>query len=199
MSEKAFIRPEVLTPINTEHCSEKIKLNLYEKSMLECTVIDKNETVLCLYSNNEGFFNSLPSNNFVFGLNKNLEDYNTLKNSNINAEISFQTTEDMPFENEFFNHLIIAQPLHKINNLDNVLSEAFRMLKSGGQLIFSCNYAPFNSHKIINSFCKDEFGFQRDMFLSKDFITKKIKNNFFQNLDFYLQYGFINVGTAWKR
>ncbi len=199
MSEKVFLRSEVLPSINASRFNSKAKLNLYEKSMLDCSIIDKNESILCLYSNNAGLFNSLPTNNFVYGLNRNREDYNTLKNSNINAEISLQITEDMPFESSFFNHLIIAQPIHKIKNLDSVLSEAHRMLKRGGQLVFASNYAPLNTHAILNKFCKDEFGFQKDMFLSKDFISKSIKSNFFENLEFHLQYGFINVCTAWKR
>ena len=56
-----------------------------------------------------------------------------------NAEIINTSAENLPFENEFFDVIVSNNGLNNVDNLEQVFSECFRVLKKNGQLLFSMN------------------------------------------------------------
>lgn len=56
-----------------------------------------------------------------------------------NAEIINGNAENLPFKNDFFDLIISNNGINNVEDLDKVLSEAYRVAKKGSQILFSFN------------------------------------------------------------
>jgi ubiquinone/menaquinone biosynthesis C-methylase UbiE len=71
------------------------------------------------------------------GVNKIREKISVLKLSN--AEIIHANAEKPPFENEYFGLIISNNGLNNVEDAEKVLTECYRILKPGGQFVFTFN------------------------------------------------------------
>jgi len=56
-----------------------------------------------------------------------------------NAEGVFCTAEELPFENDFFDLIVSNNGINNVQDLNKTLSECYRVLKPGGQFVFTFN------------------------------------------------------------
>lgn len=75
--------------------------------------------------------------NWVHGVKKIKEKISVLKL--INTEIIQGNAEELPFENEFFGLIISNNGLNNVEDIDRVLSECYRTIKTKGQFVFTFN------------------------------------------------------------
>ena len=136
---------------------------------------------------------------------------------NINVKWFCSSAEKLPFKNNYFDYYTISFGIRNINNINNALKEAYRVLKPGGR--FLCLEFSKVKNKTLNKFYKtysksiphigkfivgksepyeylinsiEEFYSQEDFF-------KQIKEQNFTNVSYRnLSGGIVAIHSAWK-
>ncbi len=141
---------------------------------------------------------------------KRLKKYSNIKWFNAYAE-------KLPFDSEIFDIYFISFGIRNVNDIDNSLKEAYRVLKTGGRffcLEFSkvenefLNSAYRNYSKIIPSIGKLVTGSKasysyliksiEEFYSQEELLDKMISNNF-SNVEFRnLSNGIAAIHTGWK-
>ncbi len=86
------------------------------------------------------------NNNFeVTGIDISESMLNIAKLKNLNCELTIGNSENIPFKNSSFNMVSSITMLEFVENIDIVVQEIFRVLKTGGYLLIGC----LNSESII--------------------------------------------------
>tara|TARA_Y100000590_G_scaffold385260_1_gene457240 strand:+ start:55 stop:759 length:705 start_codon:yes stop_codon:yes gene_type:complete len=161
--------------------------------------------------NNEGHVYCVDENKGMLNLNK--KKFN--KNSNVKWFCN--SAEKLPFNSNYFDYYTISFGIRNVNNIDNALSEAYRVLKPGGH--FLCLEFSKVKNEILNNFYKvysksipkvgkfivgksepyeylinsiEKFHSQEDFF-------KKIKKHNFKKVSYRnLSAGIVAIHSAWK-
>ncbi|MFW9924270.1 MAG: class I SAM-dependent methyltransferase [Candidatus Thorarchaeota archaeon] len=81
-----------------------------------------------------------------FGVDCCSEEITKAKKNTKNLPVEFKVidAEKLPFENESFDTVMIANSLHHLKNVNHVLQEMFRVLKIGGNFILQEMFADGN-------------------------------------------------------
>jgi len=136
---------------------------------------------------------------------------------NINVKWFCSSAEKLPFKNNYFDYYTISFGIRNVNNINNTLKEAYRVLKPGGR--FLCLEFSKVKNEILNKFYKtysksipkigklivgksepyeylvnsiEEFDSQGEFF-------KKIKKQNFINVSYRnLSGGIVAIHSAWK-
>ncbi len=86
--------------------------------------------------------------------NKGMLDLNKKKlKSNSKVKWFCSNAEKLPFKNNYFDYYTISFGIRNINNINNALKEAYRILKPGGR--FLCLEFSKVENKILNKFYKN--------------------------------------------
>ena len=125
--------------------------------------------------------------------------------------------ENLPFKNNYFNYYTISFGIRNINNINNALKEAYRVLKPGGR--FLCLEFSKVKSKILNKFYKTyskaipqigkfiignsepyEYLINSiEKFHSQEEFFKQIKKHNFVNVSYRnLSGGIVAIHSAWK-
>ena len=96
--------------------------------------------------NYKGYVYCVDENKGMLNLNKE-----KLKNSS-KAKWFCNTAEKLPFKNNYFEYYTISFGIRNINNINNALAEAYRVLKPGGR--FLCLEFSKIENRILNKFYK---------------------------------------------
>ena len=125
--------------------------------------------------------------------------------------------EKLPFKNNYFDYYTISFGIRNINNIDNALKEAYRVLKPGGR--FLCLEFSKVKNEVLNKFYKtysksipkigklivgksEPYEYLVDSiekFYSQDEFFNKIKKNDFANVSYRnLSGGIVAIHSAWK-
>ena len=150
--------------------------------------------------------------------NKGMLDLNKKKlNANSKVKWFCNNAEKLPFKNNYFDYYTISFGIRNIDNINNALKEAYRILKPGGR--FLCLEFSNVENKILNNFYKtysksipkigkfilgksepyeylinsiEKFYSQEDFFI-------KIKKQNFTNVSYRnLSGGIVAIHSAWK-
>ena len=150
--------------------------------------------------------------------NKGMLDLNKKKlEKNSNVKWFCNSAEKLPFKNNYFDYYTISFGIRNVNNINNTLKEAYRVLKPGGR--FLCLEFSKVKNEILNRFYKiysksipqigklivgksepyeylvnsiEEFDSQGEFF-------KKIKKQNFINVSYRnLSGGIVAIHSAWK-
>ena len=85
--------------------------------------------------------------------NKGMLDLNKKKlKSNFKVKWFCSNAEKLPFKNNYFDYYTISFGIRNINNINNALKEAYRILKPGGR--FLCLEFSKVENEILNKFYK---------------------------------------------
>tara|TARA_X000001036_G_scaffold410716_1_gene422813 strand:- start:229 stop:933 length:705 start_codon:yes stop_codon:yes gene_type:complete len=159
-------------------------------------------------------------NGYVYCVDENegMLDLNKKKN-NENSKIKWfcNSAEKLPFKNNYFDYYTISFGIRNINNIDNALKEAYRVLKPGGR--FLCLEFSKVKNEVLNKFYKnysksipkigkfvvgksEPYEYLIDSiekFYSQDEFFNKIKINNFSNVSYRnLNGGIVAIHSAWK-
>ena len=150
--------------------------------------------------------------------NKGMLDLNK-KRFNKNAKIKWfcNSAEKLPFKNNHFDYYTISFGIRNVNNLNNALKEAYRVLKPGGR--FLCLEFSKVKNEILNKFYKTyskaipqigkfivgksepyEYLINSiEEFYSQEEFFKQIKKQNFINISYRnLSGGIVAIHSAWK-
>ena len=161
--------------------------------------------------NNEGYVFCVDENREM--LNLNMKKFK--KNPNIKWAIN--NAEKLPFENNYFDYYTISFGIRNVNNINDALKEAYRVLKPGGR--FLCLEFSKVKNGILNKFYKTyskslphlgKFIMGKsepyvylinsiDEFYSQDEFFEQIKKQNFTNVSYRnLSGGIVAIHSAWK-
>jgi demethylmenaquinone methyltransferase / 2-methoxy-6-polyprenyl-1,4-benzoquinol methylase len=137
------------------------------------------------------------------------------KNNNI--KWFCHNAEKLPFKNNFFDYYTISFGIRNVNNIDNALKEAYRVIKPGGR--FLCLEFSKVKNEILNKFYKiysksipkvgklvvgksEPYEYlvrSIEEFYSQEEFLKKIKENDFINTSYNnLSGGIVAIHSGWK-
>jgi len=161
--------------------------------------------------NYKGYVYCVDENEGMLNLNKEKIKKNT------NAKWYCNNAEKLPFKDNFFDYYTISFGLRNVDNINNALEEAYRVLKPGGR--FLCLEFSKVENEILNQFYKTysksipaigKFILGRsepykylidsiDQFCSQKELYEKIKNKNFINVSYRnLSGGIVAIHSAWK-
>ena len=127
------------------------------------------------------------------------------------------SAEKLPFKNNYFDYYTISFGMRNINNLDNALKEAYRVLKPGGR--FLCLEFSKVRNEILNKLYKtysksipkvgkvivgksEPYKYLIDSienFYDQNKFIEKLKKNKFSNVSYKnLSCGVVAIHSAWK-
>ena len=145
----------------------------------------------------------------------NLNKKKLSKNYSINWFCN--NAEKLPFKNDIFDYYTISFGIRNTSNIDNVLNEAYRVLKPGGR--FLCLEFSKVKNEILNNFYKIYSNYipkigklvvgksepyeylidSIDQFYSQEDLLKFLQRNEFKNISFKnLSGGIVAIHSAWK-
>ena len=150
--------------------------------------------------------------------NKRMLDLSEKKLDGIsNIKWFCSNAEKLPFENDYFNYYTISFGIRNINNINNALKEAYRVLKPGGR--FLCLEFSKVRNEILNKFYKTysksipiigkfvvgksepyEYLINSiEKFYNQEEFFQKIKKQNFTNISYRnLNGGIAAIHSAWK-
>ena len=150
--------------------------------------------------------------------NKGMLDLNKKKfKKSVNVKWFCNNAEKLPFKNNFFDYYTISFGIRNIENIDNALKEAYRVLKPGGR--FLCLEFSKVKNDTLNKFYKiysksipkigkfivgksEPYEYlikSIERFYSQDELFKKIKKQNFTNVSYKnLSGGIVAIHSAWK-
>lgn len=75
----------------------------------------------------------------VYGLDRSEEMLNKCREKGFAEDLRIHNLADrtIPFDNDYFDHIICCGVLHFLGDLDNIFSEAARLMKGGGLFAFT--------------------------------------------------------------
>jgi len=166
------------------------------------------------------FLNRVGYEGSVYCLDENREMLNLNKgkfNKNSNIKWFCDNAEKLPFKDNFFDYYTISFGIRNVENIDNALKEAYRVLKPGGR--FLCLEFSKVKNEILNKFYKtysktipiigkfivgksEPYEYLIDSiekFQSQDEFLKKIKKQNFTQVSYRnLNAGIVAIHSAWK-
>lgn len=81
-------------------------------------------------------------------------DYDNPGHSHVNESIDvFYDGQTIPFEDETFDSIFSSEVFEHVFNLPDILKELHRVLKPGGQMLFTCPFS-FCEHEVPNDFAR---------------------------------------------
>lgn len=101
----------------------------------------------------------------------------------INCKFIFTKLEDIKFKTEFFDKIFSICVLEHISNYDEVLKESYRILKKGGQLIFSVDSLENIDNEAFIRFHRKLYYVEN--YFRKDKIAKILREIGFKNIKIY--------------
>ena len=150
--------------------------------------------------------------------NKEMLNLNRKKlNENKNVKWLCGNAEKLPFKNNYFDYYTISFGIRNIDNINNALKEAYRVLKPGGR--FLCLEFSKVENEILNKFYKvysksipqlGKFIIGKsepyeylvnsiEKFYSQEIFFQKIKEQNFVNISYRnLNGGIVAIHSAWK-
>ena len=150
--------------------------------------------------------------------NKGMLSLNKKKiNTKHNIKWFCNNAEKLPFKKNFFDYYTISFGIRNVNNINNALREAYRVLKPGGR--FLCLEFSKVKNEVLNKFYKsysrsipqigkivvgksEPYEYLIDSiekFYSQDEFVKKIKKHKFENITYKdLTGGIVSIHSAWK-
>jgi demethylmenaquinone methyltransferase / 2-methoxy-6-polyprenyl-1,4-benzoquinol methylase len=150
--------------------------------------------------------------------NKGMLDLNKKKfNENENIKWFCNNAEKLPFKDNYFDYYTISFGIRNVNNIDNALKEAYRVLKPGGR--FLCLEFSKVKSEMLNKFYKlysksipqigklivgksEPYEYlinSIEKFYTQEEFIKKIENQNFSNISFRnLSGGIVAIHSAWK-
>ena len=150
--------------------------------------------------------------------NKGMLSINKKKiNTKHNIKWFCNNAEKLPFKKNFFDYYTISFGIRNVNNINNALKEAYRVLKPGGR--FLCLEFSKVKNEILNKFYKSysrsipqigkiivgksepyEYLINSiEKFYSQEEFAKKIKKHKFENITYKdLTGGIVAIHSAWK-
>ena len=161
--------------------------------------------------NYSGFVCCVDENKEMLNLNKKKIKENT------KVKWFCNNAEKLPFEDNYFDYYTISFGIRNVNNINNALSEAFRVLKPGGR--FLCLEFSKVENEILNTFYKTYSKYipkigkyvvgktepyeylinSIEKFYSQDEFFLKIKKQNFSNVSYRnLSGGIVAIHSAWK-
>ena len=138
-------------------------------------------------------------------------------NNNIHVKWFSSNAERLPFKSNNFDYYTISFGIRNVNNINNALKEAYRVLKPGGR--FLCLEFSKVKNQTLNKFYKTyskslpqigkfivgksepyEYLINSiEKFYSQDEFFKKIKKHNFRNITYRnLSGGIVAIHSAWK-
>ena len=166
------------------------------------------------------FFNKIKNDGQIYCVDENKEMLNlSKKRFDKNSEIKWfcNNAEKLPFKNNYFDYYTISFGIRNVNNINNALKEAHRVLKPGGR--FLCLEFSKVKNEILNRFYKIYFKSipqigkfvvgksepyeylisSIEEFYSQDKLFEKIKKQNFINVSYRnLSGGIVAIHSAWK-
>jgi demethylmenaquinone methyltransferase/2-methoxy-6-polyprenyl-1,4-benzoquinol methylase len=136
---------------------------------------------------------------------------------NANVKWFYNSAEKLPFKNNHFDYYTISFGIRNVNNLNNTLKEAYRVLKPGGR--FLCLEFSKVKNGILNEFYKaysksipqigkfivgksEPYEYlinSIEKFYSQEEFFKQIKKQNFINISYRnLSGGIVAIHSAWK-
>ena len=138
-------------------------------------------------------------------------------NENKNIKWFCNNAEKLPFKDNYFDYYTISFGIRNVNNIDNALKEAYRVLKPGGR--FLCLEFSKVKSEMLNKFYKlysksipqigklivgksEPYEYlinSIEKFYTQEEFIKKIENQNFSNTSFRnLSGGIVAIHSAWK-
>jgi len=166
------------------------------------------------------YLNKINYKGSVYCVDENKEMLNLNKKKikkNSNVKWFCNNAEKLPFKNNFFDYYTISFGIRNVNNINNALKEAYRVLKPGGR--FLCLEFSKVKSLILNKFYKTysksipgigKFIAGRsepykylinsiEEFYSQDEFLEKVKKQNFINVSYKnLSGGIVAIHSAWK-
>jgi len=166
------------------------------------------------------FLNKVNYKGHVSCVDENKEMLNLNKKKfkeNSNVEWFCNNAEKLPFKNDHFDYYTISFGIRNVENINNALKEAYRVLKPGGR--FLCLEFSKVKNEILNKFYKNysksiprigklivgksepyEYLINSiEKFHSQDEFFKQIKKQNFTNISYRnLSSGIVAIHSAWK-
>ena len=150
--------------------------------------------------------------------NKEMLNLNKKKiKKNANVKWFCNSAEKLPFENNYFDYYTISFGIRNVNNINNALKEAYRVLKPGGrflclefskvknEIINKCYKAYSKSIPLIGKFIvgkSEPYEYlinSIEKFHSQDELFQQIKKQNFVNISYRnLSGGIVAIHSAWK-
>ena len=158
---------------------------------------------------NKGLVYCVDENQGMLNINK--------KRLRKNTKYFCNSAEKLPFKNNYFDYYTISFGIRNIENINNALKEAYRVLKPGGR--FLCLEFSKVENKILNEFYKvysksipkigkfivgksEPYEYlinSIEKFYSQENFSELIKKNSFTNITFRnLNGGIVAIHSAWK-
>tara|TARA_B100000029_G_scaffold491926_1_gene552628 strand:- start:1970 stop:2674 length:705 start_codon:yes stop_codon:yes gene_type:complete len=166
------------------------------------------------------FLKKVNYKSFVFCVdeNKDMLRLNQKKFQNkSNIKWFCENAENLPFENDYFDYYTISFGIRNINNINNALDEAYRVLKPGGR--FLCLEFSKARNQTLNKFYKiyskslpivgkivvgnsEPYEYlvnSIEKFYNQDELLEKIKEKKFTNVSYRnLSGGIVAIHSGWK-
>ena len=166
------------------------------------------------------FMDKINYEGYVFCLDENEQMLKLSKkrfNKNLNIKWFCNNAEKLPFKKNQFDYYTISFGIRNIDNIDNALNEAYRVLKPGGH--FLCLEFSKIKNNLLNNVYKTyskslpkigkfvvgksepyEYLINSiEKFYSQDELSKKIENSNFTNITYKnLNGGIVAIHSAWK-
>ena len=166
------------------------------------------------------FLKKVDYKSFVFCVdeNKNMLNLNKKRlQANNNIKWFCENAEKLPFKNDYFDYYTISFGIRNINNINNALDEAYRVLKPGGRFLclefskvqnvyFDNLYKKYN--KLIPYIGKMIVGEKEpyeyliksiEKFINQDELIELMKKNYFVKCEYRnLSGGIVAIHSGWK-
>jgi len=197
---------------------------LWKKNFIHLLNPQKNTTLIDVASGTGDiaklYLNKVNDKGNVYCVDENKEmlDLNKKKlKENDNVKWFCNSAEKLPFENNYFDYYTISFGIRNIENINNALKEAHRVLKPGGR--FLCLEFSKVKNEILNKFYKTysksipqigkfvvgksepyEYLINSiEKFYSQEVFFKQIKGQNFTNVSYKnLSGGIVAIHSAWK-
>lgn len=166
------------------------------------------------------FLKKVNYKSFVYCVDENKEMINLSKkkiNNTSNIKWFCNNAEELPFDDNYFDYYTISFGIRNVENINNALKEAYRVLKPGGR--FLCLEFSKVQNEILNKFYKvysksipaigklvvgksEPYEYlinSIENFCNQDEFLEKIKKQNFTNISFRnLNGGIATIHSAWK-
>ena len=197
---------------------------IWKKQLIEFLNPQKNTKLIDVASGTGDiaklYLEKINYNGHVYCVDENKEMLNLNKKklkNNIRAKWSHNNAEKLPFKKNFFDYYVISFGLRNVENINQTLKEAYRVLKPGGR--FLCLEFSKINNNILSNFYKiysktipvmgkfvigksEPYEYLVDSiekFYSQDELLELIKKQSFSKISYRnLSGGIVSIHSAWK-